>query len=184
VVLTLTSPALEHAPAGWVHNPSAWPQRIPIVVLALIGFLLAGWLSLFQLEVIGSIWDPFFGDGSRRILTSSVSQVLPVPDAVLGALGYLADAVFGLVGGTARWRRKPWVVVVFAIAVIPFGLVSVTLFILQPTMFDTWCTLCLLSVAISLAMVPYAWDEFVASWRWMRSRQRAGAGMIAALAGR
>lgn len=61
--------------------------------------------------------------------------------------------------------------IVFAIAVIPFGLVSVTLFILQPTLYDGWCTLCLLSVAVSLAMVPYAWDEFVASWRWARGRR-------------
>ncbi len=87
-------------------------------------------------------------------------------------------------GGTQRWRRLPWVVILFAIAVIPFGLTSVTLFILQPTLFDSWCTLCLLSVAVSLAMVPYAWDEFVASWHWMRGRRDAGASVWGALMGR
>ncbi len=175
---------LTDTPAGWVYNPSAWSQRVPIALLALVGFGIAGWLTLFQVGVLPGIWEPFFGTGSRTILTSRVSHVLPIPDAALGALGYLADAVFGLIGGTARWRRMPWVVVVFAIAVIPFGLTSLLLFILQPTLFDTWCTLCLLSVAISLTMVPYAWDEFVASWQWVQGRLAAGAGLGAALLGR
>ena len=175
---------LEHAPEGWVYNPSAWSQRVPICVLAFVGFAIATWLTLFQVGGIPSIWEPLFGGGSRKILTSRVSHVLPVPDAALGALGYLADAVFGLMGGTARWRRLPWVVIVFAIAVIPFGITSVTLFILQPTLYDTWCTLCLLSVAVSLAMVPYAWDEFVASYHWVRGRMDAGAGLWNALMGR
>lgn len=174
----------EDAPPGWVYNPSAWPQRVPICILAALGFGIATWLSLFQLGVLPTIWEPFFGQGSRTILTGRVSHLLPVPDAVLGAAGYLADAVFGLVGGTARWRRLPWVVVVFAIAVIPFGLTSLTLFILQPTLYGNWCTLCLLSVAVSLAMVPYAWDEFVASWLWVRGRLDAGVGLWPALLGR
>lgn len=175
---------MEHAPEGWVYNPSGWPQRIPICILAFVGFGIATWLTLFQVGGLSTIWEPLFGDGSRRILTSRVSRILPVPDAALGALGYLADAVFGLAGGTDRWKRLPWVVIIFAIAVIPFGLTSVTLFILQPTLYDTWCTLCLLSVAVSFAMVPYAWDEFVASWHWMRGRVDAGAGVWDALMGR
>jgi uncharacterized membrane protein len=172
-----------NAPAGWTYNPSAWSQRVPIAILAFIGFAIATWLALFQWGILPTIWEPFFAAGSRVILTSGLSHVLPVPDAALGALGYAADAVFGLVGGTDRWRRMPWVVVVFAIAVIPFGLTSLTLFVLQPVLFDTWCTLCLLSVAISLAMVPYAWDEFVASWHWMRARVRQGASGWEALLG-
>jgi hypothetical protein len=167
-----------------VYNPSRWGQRVPIAVLALVGFVVAGWLALFQTGVVPWVWEPFFGDGSRRILTSRISTILPVSDATLGALGYLVDAVFGLYGGTARWRDRPWVVIVFAIAVIPFGLVSLTLFVLQPTGFESWCSLCLVSVAVSLAMVPYAWDEFVASWYWMRGRMDAGVGAWAALRGR
>ena len=80
---------LEDAPPGWVYNPSAWSQRVPIAVLATIGFGIAGWLALFQLGALPAIWEPFFGDGSRTILTSGVSRMLPVPDAALGAFGYL-----------------------------------------------------------------------------------------------
>jgi len=43
-----------------------------------------------------------FGDGSVTILNSSISHILPVPDAALGAFGYLIDAVAGVIGGTRR----------------------------------------------------------------------------------
>jgi hypothetical protein len=35
-------------PPGWRANPSAWPQRLPIIGLALAGFAVAGYLTLFQ----------------------------------------------------------------------------------------------------------------------------------------
>ncbi len=105
---------LEDAPEGWVYNPSSWAQRVPICVLAFLGFLVAGWITLFQWGVLPTIWEPFFGSGSSTILTSSVSHALSIrigaltiPDGGLGALGYLADAVFGLAGGPARWKRIP-----------------------------------------------------------------------------
>ncbi|MDQ4133113.1 MAG: hypothetical protein M3179_07900 [Actinomycetota bacterium] len=51
--------------------------------------------------------EPFFGDGSRVVLDSSVSHFLRVPDAALGAGGYLLDALTGAIGGVGRWRRRP-----------------------------------------------------------------------------
>jgi hypothetical protein len=174
----------EHAPPGWVYNPSSWRERLPIVYLAVVGFAVAGWIGLFQMGALRDVPEPFFGDGSRRIFTSDVSRVLPVPDGVLGALSYLADAVFGLVGGTARWRRHPWVVILFGILVVPFGLITLLLFLLQPTLFGAWATFALVSTALSLAMVPYAWDEVVASWLWLQGRLDAGVGLWPALLGR
>jgi hypothetical protein len=56
---------------------------------------------------IDSVWEPFFGDGSRTVLTSRISDLLPVPDAALGAAGYLLDAVTGAIGGRRRWCRWP-----------------------------------------------------------------------------
>jgi hypothetical protein len=63
------------------------------------GFAIAAYLTLFQLGVLHMVWEPFFGDGSRTVLTSRISRLLPVPDAALAAAGYLLDAVAGLVGG-------------------------------------------------------------------------------------
>lgn len=163
------------APTGWSGNPSSWAQRLPIVALALVGTGIAGYLALFQLGVLPTVWEPFFGDGSRIILTSSVSRVLPIPDAALGALGYLLDAVTGMIGGRARWRTLPWVVIVFGLAVGPLGAVSVLLVILQPVMFNAWCTLCLASAVVSLLMIGPALDEVLASLQYLtRVRARGG----------
>lgn len=161
-------------PPGWTTNPSSWPQRVPIIVLALVGTGIASYLGAFQLDMISSVWEPFFGDGSETVLTSKTSHILPVPDAVLGALSYLADAVTGAIGGTRRWKTMPWIVVVFGIAVGPLGAISVLLVILQPVLYDSFCTLCLASAVISVAMIGPAVDEVLASLQFLRRRRARG----------
>lgn len=161
-------------PPGWDYNPASWKQRLPIIGLAALGFFIAAYLSLYQLEMIKNVWEPFFGKGSYRILNSPVSKVLPVPDAALGAFGYLLDAVAGAIGSTRRWRTMPWIVVVFGIAVGPLGLVSVLLVVLQPVLFDSWCTLCLVTAIISVVMIGPTMDELLASLQYLKRVKKAG----------
>jgi hypothetical protein len=162
-------------PAGWDYNPSSWGQRAPIIVLALAGTAIAGYLTLYQVGLIGTVWEPFFGAGSERILTSWVSQLLhPIPDAGLGAVSYLVDAVAGAIGGRRRWKTMPWMVILFGLAVGPLGVVSVVLVILQPVLFDSWCTLCLASGAISVLMVGPAMDEVLASLQHLKLEKFRG----------
>ncbi|HXH81353.1 MAG TPA: vitamin K epoxide reductase family protein [Candidatus Tectomicrobia bacterium] len=161
-------------PPGWTANPSSWSQRLPIAGLALLGFAIALYLALFQWGVLPTVWEPFFGAGSRIILESPVSRILPIPDAALGAFGYLADAVTALVGGRDRWRTMPWIVVLFGVAVGPLGAVSVLLVILQPVLLGAWCTLCLASAVVSVAMIGPALDEVLASVQHLRRVQRSG----------
>ncbi|MEC9374398.1 MAG: vitamin K epoxide reductase family protein [Planctomycetota bacterium] len=159
---------LHNKPPEWAYNPAAWSQRLPIVGLALVGFGIATYLTLWQYDVIEHVWEPFFGDGSRTILDSKLSYVLPISDAALGALAYLADAIAGVIGGTKRWKTMPWIVVVFAIFVGPLGMVSIGLVIAQPLMYDAWCTLCLASAVVSVAMIAPAMDEALASLQYLR----------------
>lgn len=161
-------------PPYWNYNPSEWSQRWPIIVVALIGFQIALYLGLYQLDVISWVWEPFFGDGSERVLNSPISKALPVPDALLGAFGYLLDAVTGVIGGSNRWRTKPWIVVLFGIATGPLGLISVLLVILQPVAVGAWCTLCLVTAAISIVMVSPAIDEVLASLQYLQRAKRKG----------
>lgn len=172
------------APPGWDYNPATWSQRLPIVGLALVGFAIATYLTLYQVDVLDSVWEPFFGDGSETILNSSVSHVLPVPDAALGAFGYLVDAVAGAIGGPERWRTMPWIVILFGFAVGPLGAVSVMLVIFQPVLFDSFCTLCLASAAISLAIIPPALDEALASLQHLKHERAAGRSLWRAFWGR
>ena len=157
-----------HAPPGWTTNPSAWSQRIPLIVVATVGMAISSYLGLFQLGIVEHVWEPFFGNGSRKILTSSASHVLPLPDAVLGAISYLADVVTGAIGGEERWRRRPWIVVIFGLAVGPLGATSILLVILQPVIYNAWCTLCLTSAFLSLVMIGPALDETLASLQYLR----------------
>jgi uncharacterized membrane protein len=166
--------AEEHNPPGWDDNPSSWAQRLPIIGLALVGFGIAGYLALYQLNVFTSVWEPFFGNGSRKILNSSISHILPIPDAALGALGYLADAVTGAIGGRERWRTMPWMVILFGLAVGPLGGVSILLVILQPVLLDAWCTLCLASAVISVLMIGPAMDEVLASLQYVKRQHARG----------
>jgi uncharacterized membrane protein len=161
-------------PPGWHYNPSTWRERLPIIGLAMAGALIAAYLAAYQLGIFGSVWEPFFGNGSVRILHSPVSRLLPIPDAALGAHGYLADAVSGANGGRDRWRSMPWLVILFGLAVGPLGVVSITLVILQPVLFDAWCSLCLVSALISLTMIGPAMDEVLASLQHIRRVGQAG----------
>ena len=164
----------DERPPGWSTNPSMWSQRLPIVGLALVGFAISTYLALYQYGVVAAVWEPFFGDGSRKILESRLSSVLPVKDAALGAFSYLLDAVTGAIGGTKRWRTMPWMVIIFGLAVGPLGAISVLLVIAQPLLYDSFCTLCLCSAVISLAMIGPAMDEFLASCQDIRRVQAAG----------
>jgi uncharacterized membrane protein len=156
------------APPGWDYNPSAWSQRLPVAALAVVGGLLAAYLALYQVRVVGRVWDPFFGRDSERVLDSRISRLLPVSDAALGAFGYLLDAVTGLAGGRRRWFTLPWLVVLFGVFVGPLGAVSVALVVAQPLAVGAWCSLCLATAAISVAMIAPAMDEVLASLQYLK----------------
>lgn len=161
------------APAPpWDYNPSSWSQRLPIVALAMVAFFISTYLALYQWRLVGSAWDPIFGQGTQRVLDSNVSHVMRrwigIPDAALGAAAYLGDALFGLAGSTRRWQTRPWLVLLFGVDVIPLGLVSAVLVVLQGTVVGSWCSPCLVTAVISLVLVYWAYDEVWSSLLWLR----------------
>ena len=83
----------------------------------------------------------------------------------------------GVIGGRARWRTMPWMVLLFGFAIGPLGAISVLLVILQPVSFDAWCTLCLALAAVSVAMIGPALDEVLASLQYL-ARVRRGGGSV------
>jgi uncharacterized membrane protein len=149
-------------PKGWSYNPSSWVQRFPILVFGTIGWFAARLMCAYQLGYIDSIWDPFFVDGTEKVISSDISKAFPLPDAGLGALAYSLEVLLGLKGGTARWRTMPWLVVGFSFLVVPLGLVSIVLVILQPLIVGAWCSLCLLAAFCMLLMCMLTLDEVVA----------------------
>lgn len=161
------------------RNPSAMSQRIPIAILALFAAAISVYLAAFQWGWVDSVWDPLFGDGSETVLSSAESERMyrwiGIPDAALGAWAYLTEVILALAGSERRWQFRPWLVLLFGLDVIPLGLVSVVLVVVQGVSVGAWCFLCLVTAAASLAMIPLAADEVWGAMRylwvvWKRSR--------------
>jgi uncharacterized membrane protein len=161
-------------PLGWSYNPSQWRHRWPVCALAILGFGIATYLTLYQLGVVQTVWEPFFGNGSRRILKeSAIARLMPIPDASLGALAYLVEAICEAVGGEARWRGKPWIVLLVGLVSAALGLTGVLLAISQPTLFGAFCTLCLCSATCSVLIFGLAIGEVLATLQYLK-REMAG----------
>lgn len=156
-------------PPGWTYNPSSWPQRLPILFLGTFGWFIARYMAAYQLGYVDHIWDPIFGNGTLMVITSSVSKAFPVSDAGLGAAAYTLEALMAVKGGTRRWRTAPWLVLLFGILVVPLGLTSIILIILQPLLVGHWCAWCLLTALCMLLMIALTIDEVVAVLQYLRT---------------
>lgn len=155
------------SPRPWTYNPSSWNQRVRIALIALVATFIALYLGLYQWKVIETVWDPIFGDSTAKVLTSPLSHEftswIRIPDAILGVFAYLSDVVFALAGSERRWQDRPWLVILFGIDVIPLGIVSIILVILQGLVVKFWCFLCLVTAFISLILIFLAYDEVISS---------------------
>jgi nucleoside-diphosphate-sugar epimerase len=167
-------------PKGWDYSPSDWFQRLPVIMLAVIGLLISRYLTAYQLETIDSVWEPFFSgtledkNGTEQIITSSVSKGWPVPDAGIGAVTYALEILVGAIGSARRWRTMPWLVVLFGIMIVPLGAVSIFFIVIQPIMIGTYSTLALIAAAAMVWQIPYSLDELVATYQFLRRRHKAG----------
>ena len=172
-------PWMSENPPEWDYNPSSWRQRILICLLAGFAFVISAYMALYQWRLIPDVWDPVFGNQSKIVLDSNVSEQMRrwflIPDAALGAIAYLGDAIFGLAGSTRRWQYRPWMVMLFGLDVIPLGIVSAVLVFMQGTVVGAWCFLCLVTAVISLILVWLAYDEVWSSLKYlMRVWRRTG----------
>ena len=168
-------------PPDWSYNPSAWSQRLPIILLALSGLQVSRYLAAYQLGHIDTVWEPFFmgsaddpRNGTEEIITSKVSKAWPVSDAALGAYTYVLEILTGIVGSRMRWRTMPWLVLLFGLMIAPLGITSIFFIIIQPVVIGTWSTLALLAAAVLLVQIPYSLDELLATLQFIGRRVRAG----------
>ncbi len=161
-------------PPAFNSNPSSWNKRLPLLLVASAGFLVALYLGLYQVHVFATVWEPFFGNGTKKILTSSFSRSLPVPDGLLGAFAYLGDIILVSIGNNIRWRSKPWVVILYSALVGIMVLVSIFLVILQAFILHSWCTFCLTSAALSFSMVWPVSMELFATIYFLQNEKEKG----------
>jgi uncharacterized membrane protein len=161
-------------PTGWSYNPSGWEHRIPTVILAMLCWFFSRYMAAFQLGYIDEIWDPFFVNGTLQVITSNISKSFPVSDAGLGAFCYTLEFLLGWQGSSQRWSTMPWLVFAFAFLVIPVGVVSITLIILQPVVVGAWCSWCLATAICMLLMIILTAGELAASFQFLKEVKRKG----------
>lgn len=133
--------------------PDAAGRRVAAVVLALAGAGVAGYLAAVQMDAISHAWDPLFGDGTDTVIGSSVANLLPFPDALLGVLGYLVEAGLILVTATARGRSTRWPGLLLEVEAVGFALAGVGLVAVQAFVVEAWCSWCLASAVLSWAIL-------------------------------
>ncbi len=154
-------------PPGWSHNPTSFRRRALLAALATTGLGISLYLTLYQWRAWG-VWDPFFD--SPAVLDATH----PVPDALAGVVAYGAELLLLAIGGRDRWRSLPWACLALAVVLTVGAVVSLGLIVVQPTVVGHWCTLCLVSAAVSLALFALGVDEGRAAWLHVRRAVTAG----------
>lgn len=173
--LAMPEPCFENAsfyPEGWSFNPSSWSARILTTGLALVCWFCSRYMASYQLGYISSIWDPFFLDGTSKVLESSVSHAFPISDAGLGAFGYTLEFLLGWQGDSKRWAKLPWLVCLFGFLVIPVSVITVFLIVLQPLVVGAWCSLCLATAFFMSIMILLTAPELVATLLLLKEAKR------------
>ncbi|MBM3198680.1 MAG: vitamin K epoxide reductase family protein [Chlamydiae bacterium] len=166
----------ERVPLGWSFNPSDFGPRLVTASLAMVCWFLARYMAFYQLGYTHHVEDPFFGDGTVRVITSQISKLFPVSDAGLGAFVYTLEFLLAWMGGRHRWKSMPWLSVFFGVMVVPAGMTSVLLIVSQPIFVGAWCGLCLLIAICMLAMIVLTIPEVAASLQLLYRVKKRGWG--------
>ena len=115
-------------------------RRQAIVLLALVGLLVATYLWLYKIGVLGELRC---GTGScEYVQTSRYAELLGVPVALYGVAGYATLLILGLAALQPGWAADRRVgVVLAALATVGFGftlyLTAIELFVLHAIC--RWC---------------------------------------------
>jgi uncharacterized membrane protein len=131
------------AKRGTLH----WWARAALVVLALLGFLSALYLTLVHYR--GGIPRCYVVQGCDIVQTSKYSAILGVPIALFGA-AYFALMFYLGIGLMATPARK--LVLAYKVLSYAGALAAVPLFLLQAAVLRAFCTYCLATEAVLLLM--------------------------------
>jgi uncharacterized membrane protein len=139
-------PAAE--PGTLAHEMEARPHpaRMAIALLALVGLLVALYLSLFKLGYLGAIQCSI--GGCEKVQASQWALFLGQPVALWGVGAYAAILVLALVGVQPRFAGARWV----ALTLFGFSAVGVVfsayLTYLEAFVIHAWCQWCVVSAIL------------------------------------
>jgi hypothetical protein len=167
-------------PPGFERDPTAWRRRAVLIALALAGLAIAGFLTLYQLGAIASAWDPVFGERASEAVLRLTD---PLPDATAGVIAYASEVVLLVIGPPGRWRTRPWTCLALGAVLLAGAAVSIVLIVVQATVAQQWCLLCLTSAGLSLALCALGIGEARAALGHVRRAHDRGTALADALRG-
>ena len=150
-----------------------WP-RIAMAVLATVGLIDTGSITLHRWGWIGSLSCPGGNEGCDKVLNSAWGTLfqgdgVSIPLSLLGFLAYLAIlvmAVLPLLPGLSEnradlSRRTGWGLFAFSCGMAVFSLILIGLMVFK---IDAFCFFCVLSAVLSicllvLSLIGGSWDD-------------------------
>ncbi len=160
-------------PLGWNYNPGAWSQRLPLALLALLGFVLSTWFAFYSPALLSSS-VPFFTFSARfHFVPAALRRLFASPEMGVSACGFILQTLGSLVGGTRRWRTHPVWVVAFGIILVLLTAFNISQTALELVFTDAWCLPPLLAAIISVLMIGPAMDEVLASLQHLKRNKYA-----------
>ncbi len=117
-----------------------------IAAMALIGFFVALYLSLWKLGYMGML---ACGTGSCELVqTSEHAYFMKLPVAFYGVGGYLTLFVIGVVGLQPKYVNNPHITTVLvALSALGFAFTAYLSY-LEAFVIEAWCRWCIVSAAI------------------------------------
>lgn len=128
--------------------PSAPVARMAIAALSLVGFLIAGYLLLHRLGLVGQLLCGV-GGACEAVQSSRWATQFGVPVPVFGVVGYLVLLAVALLGMQPGWadRRISLVLLVLSGGAVAF---SAYLTYLEAFVIHAWCRYCVASASVTV----------------------------------
>lgn len=130
-----------------------------------------GVVALYQAGVLRHLPDPpVRGAASDHVAASPRAYwMLHTPDGALGIASYAVTVVLAGAGSADRYRKTPWLSLLFAAKLLGDGLAAAALLREERRSRDGLCSWCLVASAASLLAAPLGIPEARAAMRTIRS---------------
>ncbi len=163
-------------------DPGSRWARVATAVLATIGLIDTGSITLHRWGVLGPLVCPGGSDGCDKVLSSAWGSLFGQPLSLFGALAYFSVLLLALLPlllkgeARAKLHQASWWALFFittAMAIFSLVLIAVMVFKIK-----AFCAFCLLSAGLSLALMVLA----VVGGDWQERGQLIFRGILLSLA--
>ncbi len=137
---------------------STW-RRWTIAGLSTLGLLDSLYMLAYHEGWIDSLVCPFFGEGCNIVGRSKQARHFGIPNAAIGAVGYIVTGTLALAGGKVSSNVEPLRTAALAGTSAAAALASAVLTWEQKSKTKAWCFWCLTSSAIHALILPLAIAE-------------------------